>query len=100
MGLFILPVNYEIWVIHVDGCVGSLHEVLRGLGGILVYDKRVHLWCDFWATEEYPLHIYALQPIPLEQLDVVKQNLRWMKVHGIGASLGIFCLIIYPSESQ
>lgn len=54
----------------------------------------------FGQPKSILLHIYALQPIPLEQLDVVKQNLRWMKVHGIGASLGIFCLIIYSSESQ
>lgn len=36
MGLFILPVHYEIWVVHVDGCVGSLawgvEKIRRDIG--------------------------------------------------------------------
>ena len=48
---------------------GIWHEVLKGIKWDIGNDNRVRFWWDNWVTEEYPLYTFALQPIPLEQLE-------------------------------
>ena len=48
---------------------GIWPEVLKGIKWDIGSGNKVRFWWDDWATEEYPLHAFALQPVPLEQVN-------------------------------
>ncbi|KAH9733957.1 putative ribonuclease H protein [Citrus sinensis] len=63
----VLPMKYGSYMWKVVARIWP--EVLKGIKWDIGNGNKVRFWWDNWATEEYPLHAFASQPIPLEQVN-------------------------------